>query len=251
MIQVVREALECVGRNVAVLVDSLRHLPMLPRHLNRVAEHAFEMSIRTVPIVAILSFFIGAVLALQTGFTLGRIGAENFVGSLVGLSITRELGPVMTAFLLSGRVGSATTAEIASMKVYEEVDALITMNISPTGYLVLPRVVAVFFVMPFLALVAIVVGWFGGEVISRSMDFINLPSQIYWRGLKEYTEVGDLKDGLIKAQVFGVAVILISCTEGLSTSGGPREIGRSVTKAVVFSMIFILFADYFVTRALL
>ncbi len=251
MVSILAEALDCVGRNVVLLGRSLRFIPSLPRQFGRTIGYAYEMSIRSIPIIAILSFFIGAVLALQTSFTLGRVGAESLSGALIGLSLARELGPVMAAFLLAGRVGSAVTAELASMKVYEEIDALVTMNIPPAKILVMPRLVAVFFVMPFLVLMAVVVGWFGGQVIATTIDFAPVEPGIYWQALKDYTETGDLMDGLLKGQVFGVAVILISCSEGLATKGGPREIGYSVTRAVVFSMIFILLADYLVTRVLM
>ncbi|MGF1529829.1 MAG: MlaE family ABC transporter permease [Puniceicoccaceae bacterium] len=251
MVSFLMAFLNCVGRNVVLGVQSLKYLPSLPRQLPRTFSYGYEMSIRTLPIVAILSFFIGAVLALQTSFTLGRVGAEELAGALIGLSLARELGPVMAAFLLAGRVGSAVTAELASMKVYEEIDALQTMNLSPVKLLVMPRLVAIFCLMPFLVLMAILVGWIGGQIIAATMQNAPVSPNAYWRALKEFTETSDLMDGLVKGQIFGLAVILISCVEGLSTRGGPREIGTSVTRAVVFSMIFILFADYFITLILM
>lgn len=208
------------------------------------------MGFQTMPIVGILSFFIGAVLALQTGFALQPVGGEAFIGSIVGLSLARELGPVMTAILLTGRVGSAITAELASMKVYQEVDALQTMNIPAEKILVLPRLAAAFLTVPFLTILAILIGWFGGVAASIFTDYIQLGSRIYWRSLTDFVTFTDVFDGLIKAQIFGIAVVLIACNQGLNTKGGPREIGTSVTKAVVTSLIFILLADYFITLAL-
>jgi len=243
--------LDLVGRHVALLGAAARYLPCLPRQFPRVLQYCFEMGYRTFPIVAILSFFIGAVLALQTGFALTQVGAESFIGSIVGLSICRELAPVMTAFLLSGRVGSATTAELASMQVYQEIDALKTMNISPEKILVMPRLVAVFLIMPPLTILSIVIGWFGGMVVSQYVDFISLSPTIYWRGMLDLMGPDDVTDGLIKGQIFGFFVILIACVQGLNTRGGPREIGFSVTRSVVYSMIFILFSDYFITKALI
>ncbi|MEQ9823199.1 MAG: ABC transporter permease, partial [Puniceicoccaceae bacterium] len=159
------------------------------------------------------------------------------------------LAPVMVAFLLAGRVGSAITAELASMKVYSEIDALKTMNIAPEKILVLPRLVAGLFIMPILTIIATVIGWLGGMLVAKYTNFIQLASHIYWRNLKDFMAPGDLFDGLTKAWVFGVAVVLISCNQGLVTTGGPREIGNSVTKSVVTSMIFILLTDFFITRA--
>ncbi|MEM0966176.1 MAG: ABC transporter permease [Verrucomicrobiota bacterium] len=240
-----------MGYHVVLLGSALRFLPSIPRQINRVVLYCFEMGYKTFPIVAILSLFIGAVLALQTGFALQQVGAESFIGSIVGLSLARELAPVMTAFLLAGRVGSATTAELASMKVYQEIDALQTMNISPERILVMPRLVAAFLIMPPLTMFSIFVGWFGGMLTSQFVDFINLSPTIYWRGMFDFMTREDVNDGLIKGQIFGFFVILIACAQGLRTSGGPREIGFSVTRSVVLSMIFILFTDYFITQALL
>lgn len=251
MIARAKAYLDEVGYHVVLLATAARFLPSVPRQINRVVLYCFEMGYKTFPIVAILSFFIGAVLALQTGFALEQVGAESFIGSIVGLSLCRELAPVMTAFLLSGRVGSATTAELASMKVYQEVDALKTMNISPEKILVMPRLVAVFLIMPPLTTFSIFIGWFGGMVVAKYVDFISLSPTIYWRGMLDFMTPGDVTDGLIKGQIFGFFVILIACAQGLNTSGGPREIGFSVTRSVVLSMIFILFTDYFITKALL
>lgn len=251
MIKRAKDYLDEVGYHVVLLGTAARYLPSLPRQINRVVLYCFEMGFRTFPIVAILSFFIGAVLALQTGFALEQVGAQSFIGSIVGLSLCRELAPVMTAFLLSGRVGSATTAELASMKVYQEVDALRTMGISPERILVMPRLVAVFVIMPILTMFSIFIGWFGGMVVSKYVNFISLSPTVYWRGMMDFMTRNDVTDGLIKGQIFGFFVILIACSQGLNTSGGPREIGFSVTRSVVLSMVFILFTDYFITQALL
>lgn len=251
MFSSVKGFLDEIGRHVALGVAALRHLPTLHHQYARVVDSCFHMGYKTFPIVAVLSFFIGAVLALQTGFALTKVSAEDYIGSIVGLSLCRELAPVMTAFLLAGRVGSATTAELASMKVYQEIDALKTMNIAPERILVLPRLVAVSLIMPVLTIFSIFIGWFGGMVVSKMVGFISLAPTIYWRNLKEFVEVSDVIDGLIKAEVFGIFVILIACSQGLNTQGGPREIGFAVTRSVVLSMVFILLNDYFITSILL
>lgn len=240
-----------IGSAFLLLVRALRHLPTLHRQFHRVVEQCYLIGYTTFPIVGVLSFFIGAVLALQTGYSLQTFGATEFIGTIVGLSVARELGPVMAAILLAGRVGSAIAAELASMKVYQEVDALVTMNIPPERILVLPRIVAILLMMPILGLLAIVIGWMGGAVVANYVGFIGLDSRIYFQGITEFVAWKDVMDGLIKAQIFGFAVILTSCHVGLQTRGGPREIGNSVTRAVVLSLISILVLDYFVTQALL
>jgi phospholipid/cholesterol/gamma-HCH transport system permease protein len=201
--------------------------------------------------VSILSFFIGSVLALQAGYSMQNFGTQQFIGSLVGLSMARELGPVMVAILLAGRVGSAITAELASMKVYQEIDALVTMNIPPARMLVLPRLAATLVMVPVLALIGDLVGWFGGALVAKYTSIISIEPEAYFSVLRRYTHFEDVVNGLIKAEIFGFVVVLVCCNIGLNTRGGPREIGASVTKAVVSSLILILVLDYFVTKALL
>ena len=244
--------IEFVGNNVFLFLRSLLHIGTLHRQCGRVIEQAFFIGYTTLPIISILSIFIGAVLALQSGFTMRNTpGAQNFLGAIVGLSMCRELGPVMACFLLAGRVGSSITAELASMKVYNEVDALVTMNIPPERILVLPRLVATALVMPLLTIFSIVIGWYGGVIVVEHVDFITIDANTYWTNLKQFVRYDSVKDGLIKAELFGILVTLICCHEGLHTEGGPREIGRAVTRGVVSSMIVILFLDYFVTKILL
>ncbi len=232
-----------------LFVEAVRFIPTLPKQWFRVIDHAFSMGYLTLPIVGVLSFFIGAVLALETGYSLANFaGAQRYLGNIVGLSMCQELGPVMTALLLAGRVGSSITAEIASMKVYQEVDALTTMNIPPARVLVMPRLVAIAFMMPILTIFSVIIGWYGGAVVSQHVDFIHLDPNIYWRGLKSLVEFESVWDGLVKAEIFGLLIVLIACNEGLRTQGGPREIGRAVTRAVVASMVAVLFLNYFITK---
>ncbi|OAI50255.1 hypothetical protein AYO37_01270 [Opitutia bacterium SCGC AG-212-L18] len=239
-----------VGSSVILFTEALKHTHTLPKQIHRVLFHCFHIGYKTFPIVAIMSLFIGGVLALQTGFSLENIsGAQSFLGSIVGLSMARELGPVMTAFLVAGRAGSAITAELASMKVYQEVDALITMNLSPERILVLPRLIAICLMMPILVISSIILGWYGGMLISHYVDFISLEPDTYWQSLRTFVNFKSVRDGLLKGEIFGIVVVLICCNEGLQTKGGPREIGRSVTRAVVGSMMMILFLDYFITKA--
>jgi phospholipid/cholesterol/gamma-HCH transport system permease protein len=157
----------------------------------------------------------------------------------------------MVAILLAGRVGSAIAAELASMKVYQEIDALVTMNIPPIRMLVMPRLAAVAVMVPVLAIVANLVGWFGGAIISKYTHFISIDPPAYFAALRRFMEFKDVAEGLIKAEIFGIGIVLVCCNIGLNTRGGPREIGASVTKAVVTSLILILVLDYFVTKALM
>jgi len=240
-----------IGGAVLLLTRTLKFTPTLPRQFPRFIEQCFLIGYTSLPIVTILSFFIGSVLALQSGYSMQNFGAKQFIGTLVGLSMARELGPVMVAILLAGRVGSAITAELASMKVYQEIDALVTMNIPPERMLVLPRLAAVLFMMPVLTVVANLCGWYGGALVCQYTNFISLDSEAYFAALKRYMDWKDITDGVLKAEVFGFVIVLVCSYIGLNTRGGPREIGASVTKAVVTSLILILVLDYFVTKVLI
>ena len=240
-----------IGGTVLLLLRSLKFIGTLPRQFPRFIDQCYLIGYTSLPIVTILSFFIGSVLALQSGYSMENFGAKQFIGTLVGLTMARELGPVMVAILLAGRVGSAVTAELASMKVYQEIDALTTMNIPPERMLVLPRLAAVLVMMPVLAIIANLCGWYGGALVCQYTATISVDSEAYFTALKAYMKPRDVIDGLVKAEVFGFVIIIVCCYIGLNTRGCPREIGASVTKAVVASLILILVLDYFVTKALL
>ena len=243
--------LEGFGRAVQLLLESGRYVGTLPRQRARFIEQCYLIGYTTLPLVAILCFFMGSVLALQSGYSMENFGAKQFIGSLVGLSFARELGPVIVAILVAGRVGSAITAELASMKVYQEIDALVTMNIPPARMLVLPRLAAVLVMMPVLTIIGILIGWFGGAVVCKYVSSIGIEPESYFAALRSFMEFKDVGTGILKAEIFGFVIVLICCSIGLNTRGGPREIGASVTKAVVASLISILVLDYFVTKALL
>ncbi len=241
---------EGLGSAIVLAYRTFVSLPNAPRIIKRVVEQAYLGGYATLPIVTILSFFIGAVLALQSGISLQNFGAKQLIGTLVGESLVRELGPVMVAILLAGRVGSATTAELASMKVYQEIDALETMNIPPERFLVLPRLLAVLLYMPIITMIGIIIGWFGGAVVCEYVGFIGVDAEQYFHSLTKFLTITKVIDGLIKAEVFGFTIILIACNTGLRTRGGPREIGFAVTRSVVLSLINILILDYFITKVL-
>ena len=235
-----------------LLWHSCKELRFLPRQWHRCIEHSCNMGYKTLPIVGILSLFMGGILALQTGYSLSKLpGVQSFLGSIVGLSMCRELGPLMTAFLLTGRVGYAITAELSSMSVYQEIDALRTMNLSPVRLLVMPRVLGGLLMMPFLTMFSNVLGWVGGWIVVKTVNIITIDGGIYWRSLKQYVDIDSISDGLIKAEVFALTIILMSCSIGLRTQGGPREIGASVTSTLVQTMIAILTLDYVLTKLLL
>jgi len=206
---------------------------------------------QTLPVGALIALFSGGVLALQAGPTLAQFGLEENVGGLVGLSLVKEIGPIMASILIAGRVGSAMTAELASMSVYEEIDALKTMDINPIRYLVMPRFIATVIALPVLVIYMDVIGWFGGALVSVVNPEIHLSFDVYYRNLSELVDFTAVMNGLIKSMFFGIIISIVCCYVGLKTKGGPREIGYSVTKAVVMSFVLVLVSDYYITRILL
>lgn len=242
---------QTTGEILALLAQSIYWCKVAIGNREKVFAQIREIGNQTLPVAALISLFIGAVLALQTGPTLAQFGVQENIGGLVGLSLVKELGPVMTSILVAGRIGSAMTAEIGSMSVYEEIDALKTMNINPVRFLVMPRFLASIIALPILVIYVDLIGWFGGAIVAAVNPEINISFQVYYRNLSELIEPMDLFNGLIKAMTFGVIISVVCCYVGLKTKGGPREIGTSVTKAVVLSFISILVSDYFISRLLI
>ena len=226
-------------------------LPLAWRQRQKVFDQFSEIGNASLLMVCILSFFIGGVIALQTGPLLVERGLGSYVGGIVGYSIAKELAPVMMAILIAGRIGSAMAAEIGSMRVYQEIDALRTMNISPIHYLVLPRLVAIAVALPLLVIFAILVGWLGGAVVCAANDRIAVSFEAFFSALRDAVDLKDVANGVFKSFVFAVTIGVVSCHQGLITRGGPRGIGRSVTKAVVNSIVLIVILDYLLTRVLL
>jgi len=240
-----------IGEMVVLFWRTLKAAPLTWRQRQKVADQFFEIGNASLLMVCILSFFIGGVIALQTGPVLVERGLHSYVGGMVGYSIARELAPIMMAVLMAGRVGSAMAAEIGSMRVYQEIDALRTMNINPIHYLVLPRLVAIAIAVPLLVTFAILVGWLGGAVVCVANDQIAVPFAAFFSSLRDSVDLGDVANGVFKSFVFALIIGVVSCHQGLITRGGPRGIGRSVTKAVVNSIVLIVIVDYILTRILL
>ena len=201
----------------------------------------WKIGVKSWFIVAVSSLFIGMVLAFQSAYQMQKLGAEMYIASLVGLSVVREIGPVITALIVAGRVGSAIAAEIGTMKVTEQVDALMTLAADPVRFLVVPRFVAMIAALPLLTLWADAIGIFGGFIIG-TVKLGVLPS-LYWKMTTIPLVFKDLASGLLKSFIFGMIICVVSCFEGFRTEGGAEGVGRSTTLAVVTSFILIITAD--------
>ncbi len=242
---------ESIGEVMLLFWRTLLALPQTWRQRQKVFEQFFEIGNASLLMVCVLSFFIGAVIALQTGPVLVERSLSSAVGGVVGIAIAKELAPVMMSILLAGRIGSAMAAEIGSMRVYQEIDALRTMNINPIHYLVLPRMLAMVVAVPMLVVFSILVGWFGGAVVADFNQHMEIPFRAFFSDLKDIVVLKDVANGVFKSFCFAIIIGSVSCHQGLTTIGGPRGIGRSVTKAVVNSIVGIVVFDYLLTRFLL
>lgn len=196
-------------------------------------------------IVFFVNFFIGIVLAMQSAYQLEQLGATIYVAALVAVSVTREIGPVLTSLVIAGRVGAAITAEISTMKVTEQVEALETLSLNPIRYLVVPRFLALLVMLPCLVMLGDIIGMFGGYVVG--VYNLGLGSGLYIDTTIEFLTVKDITTGLLKSAVFSMIITMIACHQGLSTEGGAEGVGRSTTRSVVNSFILIIVADAIMT----
>ena len=247
----VRRLLQSLGEGALLLCQALYWTKAAPRNADKILTHLWEFGNATLPIASLMAIFIGGVLALQTGSRLAQFGLEGNIGGIVGLSMVKELGPVMTALLVAGRVGSAIAAEVGAMNVYEEIDALKTLNINPVRYLVMPRLMASIVAVPALCMYVNVIGLLGGAIVSSINPRIAVGVRLFRLNFQEVVKFSDVMDSLLKSVVFGVAVAITCCYVGLRTTGGPEEIGRAVTRAVVLSFMFIFVLNYLITRILM
>jgi phospholipid/cholesterol/gamma-HCH transport system permease protein len=194
-----------------------------------------------VPIVLLINFLVGLVMAFQASVQLKRFGAQILVADLIGISVTRELGPLMTAIVVCGRSGAAFAAELGSMKVNEEVDALRTMGLGPMRYLVFPRLLALMLVMPLLSILADGMGLLGGLIVA--ITSLDLTSTAYFNELEKAVSTWDVTSGLLKSVLFAAAISLIACQQGLATEGGAEGVGRRTTSAVVTTLFALIMID--------
>jgi phospholipid/cholesterol/gamma-HCH transport system permease protein len=228
----------------------LRRPGRSPFEARETVEQMVSIGVNSVPVVLVTALFTGMVLALQTGYTLDSKlqGISQFLGGMVTLSMIRELGPVLTSLIVAGRVGSAMAAELGTMRVTEQIDALETLGTNPIRYLVVPRVIASLFMLPVLVLFADAVGVLGGFVIAQMR--YGQSAGMYLENAQSMVVLGDLFSGLFKTAFFGVIIAMVSCYKGFNTTGGAEGVGRATTSAVVVSSMGILMADYMLTAAM-
>jgi phospholipid/cholesterol/gamma-HCH transport system permease protein len=207
-----------------------------------------RIGVESLSIVLLTGLFTGMVLALQTYIGFQRVGGEQFIGAIVALGLIRELGPVLTALMVTGRAGSAITAEIGTMVITEQVDALTTLRINVFQYLVVPRILASTIILPFLTLFSMFFGIIGGYIVC--VYVLELSPEDYESSIRNYVELADIHGGLQKAAVFGLILSWVGTYKGMNTHGGARGVGIATTQSVVVSSILILITNYFLTKML-
>ncbi len=219
-----------------------------PFYFKAFKKQALEIGYYSLPVVGLTAIFTGMVLALQsyTGFDRSGFSAEGSIASIVVISITRELGPVLAALMVAGRIGASTAAEIGTMRVTEQIDALVTLSTNPFKYLIAPRLIAALITLPLLVLVSDIIGVYGGYLVGiHVLDFS--PSG-YLRATMESLEFMDVISGLTKAAVFGFLITLMGCYHGFNSKGGAQGVGQATTNAVVSASILILCSNYLITQ---
>lgn len=248
------------GRLLLARAEEAGHFVLLVRETFRwIARRSVEwrqtlvqmqrIGVASLPVTAMTSFFTGMVLALQTGASSKHFfNVPLFVGTVVSFSIVMELGPVMTAIVVAGRAGAAIAAELGTMKVTEQIDALYTLGTDPVRYLVIPRLLAFLLVLPLLTVISDFTGIVGGFFVARVK--YDIPAIVYWHDIVDNMHTRHFVHGFLKTYIFAFVVAMVSCFKGVTTRGGAEGVGKSTTAAVVYSMVLVLVLDYFATALL-
>jgi phospholipid/cholesterol/gamma-HCH transport system permease protein len=243
--RVVLRFLEIAGRLALFALQGVAHAARPPYFLRETGKQMIEIGYYSLPVVGMTAIFTGMVLALQSYTGFSRFNAESAIATVVVLSMTRELGPVLAGLMVAGRIGAAMAAEIGTMRVTEQIDALVTLSTNPFKYLVAPRLIAGALMLPCLVLVADIIGVLGGYVIS--IYKLGFNPATYIKNTWDFLKTIDVVSGLVKASVFGFIVSLMGCYHGYYSKGGAQGVGQATTNAVVSASILILAFNYMIT----
>lgn len=238
--------LQAIGRFTLFGASLLRYGLTPPYDWREFMRHLREMAFFSLPVIALTALFTGMVLALQSYTGFSRMHAESAIASVVALSVTRELAPVLAGLMIAGRLGAAMAAELSTMRVTQQMDALFTLNTHPMRYLIMPRFLAALFALPFLVMIADIIGIMGGTLVSSFK--LGFETTGYLLQTREALQTADVASGLVKASVFGGIVVLSSCYHGYHAHGGAKGVGQATTRAVVSASIAILLANYGLTN---
>ncbi len=237
-----------IGDMGIFIAQTIKWMGRRPFRLHAAAEQMMQVGVHSFPVVFFTAMFTGMVLALQSFTGFKRFGAESMVGTVVALSMTRELGPVLTALVVTGRAGSSMTASLGTMRVTEQIDALYTLAANPIKYLVVPRVIAGTIMLPLLTIIADFVGIMGGFAVGVLV--LNANPVLYLEKTYEFMEYNDIFSGLVKSTAFGFIISIVGCYEGFYTEGGAEGVGSATTRSVVLGFMLIFIANYILTALL-
>ena len=243
----ITQSAEHAGYGITLLARATAGMPhaLAPRRIRDIRSLLYSYSVRALPVTIVVSIFTGMILALNGGISLQDFGQENLIGRIVAVSMIREMGPFMTALILAASIGSGITAEIGTMKVSEEIDALDVMSISPIRFLVIPRLVALLLICPMMTVFAGILGIGGGMLVAYSHLDVS-PTTFRLDALSTLTHK-DMFTGLLKSVVFGITIAVVGCTQGLVTRGGATGVGIATRRAVVVSFLLIIVLGYYIT----
>lgn len=237
-----------VGEYVRMVWQTIKVTIERPPALKLILKQLYNIGVASLAVVSITGFFTGLVLAAQSFYQLADKGMATVTGLMVGKAMMTELGPVLTAFMVTGRVGAAMCAEIGTMQVSEQIDALHTMSVNPLRYIVAPRLLAGSIMMPFLTIYSVIIGILGGYLIS--VFYFGMAPESYFDCMPMHLTLFDFFSGIVKAFFFGILIMTISCFKGMNTSGGAEGVGRTTTNSVVVCYCCILFMNFFLTLSL-
>lgn len=243
----VLRAFEAAGRIMLLFCDTLYHLPRRPK-LRHILQQMAHLGADSLSIILLTMLFAGMVMTVQTAHEFIKYGAQSSVGGMMAISMGRELAPVLSGVVLAGRVGAAIAAEISSMKVTEQIDALRVMAVNPVQYLVVPRFIACVLMTPVLVIFANVIGVGGGYLVA--VYYADISSYTYLHSIEVFAVVNDIVGGLIKSMFFGGIVAIVGCYKGLTAQEGAEGVGKATTGSVVTSMIMIFISNYFLSLIL-
>jgi phospholipid/cholesterol/gamma-HCH transport system permease protein len=241
--------LDLVGDLTLLIVKVFRRIFSKSLEIRETINQIYFLGIKSLSISVLTAIFAGMVLALQFGTSMTRFGAREYVGQVVAIAILRELGPVLTALMVGGRIGAGMTAELGSMRVTEQIDAIRVLGADPISKLIVPRVIAATIIMPLLVTIADIIGIFGGFIISN-LEF-GISPLYYYQSIIDVAEINDFTSGVAKSVVFGFFIGLIACRQGFNTSGGTEGVGNATTRTVVITSVNTLIADLVLTKLFL
>jgi phospholipid/cholesterol/gamma-HCH transport system permease protein len=251
---------EGVGRRVMSLAQKLGALSLMIKsvvvwsfrakpEIREIVKQTVRIGVDSLPVTILTSFFTGMVLALQMGYTSKYLFNEPlYIGTMVAFSLVKEMAPVLTSIVVAGRVGASVTAEIGTMKVTEQIDALYTLGTNPTRYLLIPRYVAFLITIPLLTVFADFTGIFGGFLVSNVK--FSVPSTVYWNDIVTFMEIKNFMHGFVKTFAFAFMIVTVSCYKGLTCEEGAEGVGKATTQSVVTSMVLVMVLDYFISAVL-